>query len=241
MKKIICKNYDELSRVAAGIVARQIWAKPETVLGLATGGTPLGMYANLSQMHATNDLDFSQVVSFNLDEYYPIAKENRQSYDFFMWDNLFSHINIHRDNVNIPDGSAADPEKECAAYDQKIAAAGGIDLQVLGIGVNGHIGFNEPDTALLMPTHRTALTDSTIEANARFFGSADDVPRHALTMGMESIFNAKMILMLISGENKAAVVREMFSGKVSPQVPASLLALHPNVMVVMDQGAAKLL
>ena len=241
MRKMICKNYDELSRVAANIVARQIWNNPDTVLGLATGSTPVGMYKNLAGMYAAGDLDFSRVASFNLDEYYPIAKDNSQSYDFFMWENLFSHINIERARVHLPDGSAADPAAEGAAYDRMIEDAGGIDLQVLGIGVNGHIGFNEPAAALELATHKTPLTDSTIEANARFFNSADEVPRHALTMGLGTIFNAKTILMLISGANKAAVVQKMFSGFLSPEIPASLLALHPNTLVLLDEDAAGLL
>lgn len=241
MKRIVCKNYDELSRVAATYVARQIWEKPDTVLGLATGGTPIGLYANLAEMHRQNDLDFSKVVTFNLDEYYPIPKENRQSYDFFMWDNLFSHINISKENVHIPDGTAPDAELECAAYDKMLADIGGTDLQVLGIGVNGHIGFNEPADYLEFSTHKTSLTESTIAANARFFATPDEVPRHALTMGLGAIFSAKTILMLISGENKASVVKEMFSDRITPQNPASMLQLHPNVVVILDQAAAKLL
>ncbi len=241
MKKIVCRNYEELSRVGASFVARQIWEKPDTVLGLATGGTPVGMYANLADMHRTGELDFSRVISFNLDEYYPIRKENRQSYDFFMWDNLFSHVNIRKENVHLPNGEAADPERECAGYDAMIAAAGGVDLQVLGIGLNGHIGFNEPDSELICATHVTGLTESTIEANARFFADKNEVPRQALTMGMGTILSAKKILMLITGDNKAAIVRRMFSGRVTPEVPASLLALHPDVTVILDAPAARLL
>ncbi len=238
LQKIICKNYEELSQIAAFVMAGQIHEKPNSVLGLATGGTPVGMYANLSRMHQRGDLDFSHVTTYNLDEYYPIQKTNRQSYDFFMWDNLFSHVNIDRSNIHLPNGEAPDPELECRAYDAAIQNAGGIDMQLLGIGVNGHIGFNEPADELVLPTHVTGLTESTIEANARFFATRDEVPKQALTMGIGPIMAAKRILLIISGENKAPVVARLFSGRVTTQVPASLLMMHPHVVVVLDQAAA---
>lgn len=238
MRRIICKNADEASIVGAAILAKQIWRNPESVLGLATGSTPVGMYQRLVEMHKKGELDFSGVRTFNLDEYYPIQKSNDQSYDYFMWKNLFSHINIKRDNVNIPNGECADPEKECADYEEKIEAAGGVDIQVLGIGLNGHIGFNEPENALKLKTHLTDLTPSTIEANARFFNSIDEVPGKALTMGMGTIMKARAILLLITGENKADVTRRIFSGAVSTDVPASLLNFHPEVTVLLDEAAA---
>lgn len=241
LQKVVCKNYEELSQVGAFVMAEQIHAKADSVLGLATGGTPVGMYANLSAMHRTGNLDFSRVSTFNLDEYYPIKKDSRQSYDFFMWDNLFSHVNLKKENIHIPNGEADDPVAECAAYDAAIEQAGGIDLQLLGIGVNGHIGFNEPSDELTLATHVTGLTESTIEANARFFSNRAEVPHQALTMGIGPIMAARRILLLISGENKAPVVARLFSGQISPQLPASLLMLHPNVVVILDAPAARLL
>ncbi len=241
MKTTICKNYDEMSLVAAYIMAERVRTKPDCVLGLATGGTPVGMYAALADMHRRSGLDFSRVTSFNLDEYYPIKKSNDQSYDYFMWDNLFSHINIKRENVNILDGEAADPDAECREYEARMAGAGGIDLQVLGIGLNGHIGFNEPENEMHVLTHKTGLTESTIEANARFFASAADVPRHSLTMGMGSIMAAKSILLLISGKNKAEVVKRLFAGRITTSCPATLLHLHPDVTLLLDEDAASLI
>lgn len=241
MKTIICKDYDEMSRVAAYVMSEQIRSKPECVLGLATGSTPVGMYSALADMHKRLGLDFSKVTSFNLDEYYPIDPKNDQSYMYFMWDNLFSKVNINKAGVNILNGEAKDPEAECDAYEKKIAAAGGIDIQVLGIGLNGHIGFNEPDENMLVKTHKTGLTESTIEANSRFFSSAAEVPRHALTMGMGSIMSAKKILLLISGSGKAQVVKKLFEGTITTSCPATLLHLHPDVTLVMDEPAAALI
>lgn len=241
MYRMICRNYEELSRVGAHVMAEQVKRKPDSVLGLATGGTPVAMYAALSDMYRRGDLDFSRVTTFNLDEYYPIRKDNRQSYDFFMWDNLFSHVNISRENIHIPNGETKNPEAACAAYDEAVRAAGGLDLLLLGIGVNGHIGFNEPAPALTLATHVTELDASTIEANARFFAQKDEVPRHALTMGIGAIMGARRLLLLISGDNKAAVVKKLFSGAVSTETPASLLLLHPDLTIVLDEAAARLL
>ena len=238
MKKIICKNEAEIAEISAAMIAEQIFIKRESVIGLATGSTPEGLYRKLGEMCKNGDLDFSGVRTFNLDEYYPIKKSSDQSYDYFMWDRLFSHINIERENVHIPNGECADPAEECIAYEQKIASAGGIDIQVLGIGVNGHIGFNEPEAELKMDTHLTGLTPSTIEANSRFFSSVGEVPTKALTMGMGTIMKARSIIMLITGEHKAAITEKIFSGVVTTDVPASFLNLHPNVTVLLDEAAA---
>jgi glucosamine-6-phosphate deaminase len=238
MEKIVCKDYDELSGTGAQFVADAIRRKPDCILGLATGSTPVGMYKRLIEMHKKAGLDFSRVRTFNVDEYYPIAKANDQSYDYFMWANLFSHININKENVHLPNGECADPAAECLAYEQLLHGSGGIDLQVLGIGVNGHVGFNEPAPALTLNTHLTGLAPSTIEANARFFKNADEVPRQSITMGMGTIMQAKAILLLISGANKAAVAARLFDGTVSTEIPASFLHLHPNVTVILDEKAA---
>lgn len=241
MKRIVCKNYEEMSRLGAYVYAEQIWRKPNSVLGFATGGTPEGMYKCLVDMYVGGMVDFSKVTTFNLDEYYPMSKVSDQSYDYFMWSKLFSHINVKRENVHLPNGGAADPQKACDDYESLIERSGGMDLQLLGIGNNGHIAFNEPDDELYVSTHVAELTENTIEANARFFASADEVPRRALTMGIGSIMGAKRVLMLIAGKNKAPVVKKMFSGVVTPQVPASLLQLHPDVVVLLDEAAASML
>ena len=239
MKCIICENYEDLSDHGAAILARQIRENPRSVLGLATGSTPVGMYKKLAGMHRQDGLDFSAVRTYNLDEYYPIKKNNKQSYDFFMWSNLFSHVNIQRENVHLPNGECADPEAECLAYEQQLEDSGGVDLQVLGIGVDGHIGFNEGGKELILATHLTGLSPSTIEANARFFDSIEEVPKKALTMGVGSIMKAGAILLMISGENKAPVAKRLFSGVITTEVPATLLHLHPNVTVLIDKAAAK--
>ena len=237
MKLYVCKNYDEMSKKAADIVASVITLKPNCVLGLATGSTPVGMYKRLAEMNHEGKLDFSEVKTYNLDEYYPIKPSDDQSYRFFMNDNLFNHINIHMSNTHVLNGEAEDPEKECAEYDKAIKEAGGIDIQVLGIGNNGQIGFNEPADALICATHRQALTESTINANSRFFASTDDVPRYALTMGMSPILQSKRIIILISGKNKHAVLEEMLSGVITTKNPATMLNLHNDVTVVCDEDA----
>ncbi|MDR1695256.1 MAG: glucosamine-6-phosphate deaminase [Endomicrobium sp.] len=241
MERIICKNYDEASLLGAAILAKQISKNPKSVLGLATGSTPVGMYRRLVEMHKKTGLDFSGVKTFNLDEYYPIKKSNDQSYDFFMRDNLFSHINIKPENIHLPDGESANPEEECLSYERKISEAGGIDIQVLGIGVNGHIGFNEPENELKLATHLTGLTRSTIETNSRFFKNIEDVPERALTMGMGTIMKARAVLLLITGESKAIIVKKLFAGSVTAGVPATFLHLHPDVTVILDEASASLL
>lgn len=237
MKLYVCKNYDEMSEKAAQVVASVITLKPDCVLGLATGSTPVGMYSKLAELNRAGKLDFSQVKTYNLDEYYPIKPSNPQSYRYFMDKNLFDLINIDKANTHLLNGEVSDTEAECAAYDEAIKAAGGIDIQVLGIGNNGHIGFNEPDDKLVAATHKTALTESTINANARFFNSSDEVPRHALTMGLEPIMKAKKIIMLVSGKGKHAALSEMLSGVITTSNPATVLQLHQDVTVVCDEDA----
>ena len=227
MRIIVCKNYEELSEKAANIVASQLTLKPDSVIGLATGSTPLGMYSKLAEMNKSGEIDFSDVISFNLDEYYPIKKDNSQSYDKFMKDNLFSKINIKPENTHIPNGEATDPIKECDEYERLIKENGGIDLQILGIGQNGHIGFNEPDASLSSRTHLTNLTENTIKANSRFFASSDEVPRQALTMGIATILKARKIILLANGANKSRVVSELLNDGINTSVSATLLKTHP--------------
>ena len=237
MRVIVCENYKEMSEKAAEIVSSQIILKPDCVLGLATGSTPLGMYGNLAEMCKNGDIDFAQVKSFNLDEYYPIKKDNEQSYFRFMNENLFSKINIDLKNTHIPDGEADDPELECEKYERMIKESGGIDLQILGIGQNGHIGFNEPDANLNSCTHLTNLTENTIKANSRFFDSYDEVPKQALTMGISTILSAKKIVLLASGSNKSRVVSALLKGGINTSIPATMLKTHPDVVLICDRDA----
>ncbi|MCL2634616.1 MAG: glucosamine-6-phosphate deaminase [Oscillospiraceae bacterium] len=241
MKKIICETYEEMSAVAAFTIAVQVQVKADSVIGFATGSTPLGTYKKLRELYASKFVSFSAITAFNLDEYYPIKRDNPQSYYYFMWENLFRHVDIKPPQINIPDGSAVDPEMECADYDAKLMAAGGTDLQILGIGNNGHIGFNEPNEKLELMTNLVKLAPDTIEANSRFFDNISDVPAQAITMGMGGIFNSKHILLLINGEGKAEITKKIFDGTVTATVPASLLNLHPNVTVIMDKQAAGLI
>ena len=237
MKLFVCKNYEEMSAKAADIFASVITLKPSAVLGLATGSTPVGLYNRLAEMNRQGKLDFSEVKTYNLDEYYPIKPSDDQSYRFFMNKNLFNNINIHMSNTHVLNGEAEDADAECAAYDAAIEEEGGIDIQLLGIGNNGHIGFNEPADQLICATHKQALTESTIEANSRFFASANDVPRFALTMGMAPIMKAKKIVIVISGKNKHNALTELLSGKVTTKNPATVLNLHPDVTVICDEDA----
>ena len=230
------KDYKDMSRKAANIISAQIIMKPNCVLGLATGSTPIGTYEQLVEWYHKGDLDFSKVTSVNLDEYRGLEKSNYQSYDYFMHEHLFDKVNIHPENVNLPDGMAEDAEKECKRYEELIRSLGGVDLQLLGLGHNGHIGFNEPGAAFEKETHCVNLTERTIEANKRFFASADDVPKQAFTMGIKTIMQAKKILVIASGEDKAEILKEAFFGPVTPAVPASILQLHNNVIVVGDQA-----
>ncbi len=237
MKVEVYKNYEEVMVRAAEIVGAQVKEKPDCVLGLPTGSTPIGLYENLAKKCDAGELDFSRVSTFNLDEYYPISPEHDQSYRYFMNDHLFHHINIKMENTHVPLGSSKDPDATCRAYEDEIKAFGGVDLQVLGIGRNGHIGFNEPGCDLQGPTHLTDLTDDTLDANSRFFESVKDVPTNALTMGIGTIMRAKKILILITGENKRNALKALLSGKVSNQCPASALQNHNNVTVLCDEAA----
>jgi glucosamine-6-phosphate deaminase len=238
MKILVCENYDEISKVASQMILSQITLKPNSVLGLATGSTPIGMYKNLVQMHRNGVIDFSKVATFNLDEYYNLPRTNEQSYYYFMYDNLFSHININKENIHIPNGMALDIDKECKTYDEAIKKYGGIDIQVLGIGNNGHIGFNEPTISFEKETHLVNLRSSTIEANSRFFDNIDDVPKKAITMGIGSIFKAKKIMLLAYGKSKANAIYNTVYGDVTPEVPSSILQFHNNVVLILDKEAA---
>ncbi|MEG2938888.1 MAG: glucosamine-6-phosphate deaminase [Oscillospiraceae bacterium] len=240
MRIIKAKDYDGLSSQTANIISSQIILKPESVLGLATGSTPIGAYKILVERFNHGDLDFSAVKSVNLDEYKGLPADNDQSYNYFMHDNLFDHVNVKKENVNLPNGLEPDSDKECARYDAVIKSMGGIDLQLLGIGHNGHIGFNEPSDIFDKGTHCVDLQQSTIDANKRFFSSIDDVPRQAYTMGIGTIMNAKCVLIIASGKDKAEIVKKAFFGPITPQVPASVLQMHPNVIVIADEDALSL-
>lgn len=231
------ENYDAMSRRAASIIAAEIIHKPNCVLGLATGSTPVGAYKELAAMNQRGEISFKEVRSVNLDEYKGLAPDHDQSYRYFMQTNLFDHIDIDVSNTKVPDGLAADAEAECAAYDKMIADLGYTDLQLLGLGRNGHIGFNEPDSCFTKETHVVDLTQSTIDANSRFFESADDVPRQALTMGMGCIMNARRILIVANGTDKADAIYHAFCGPITPECPASILQLHPDVVLVADKAA----
>ena len=241
MKIIKVNDYNDMSRKAANIISAQIIVKPGCVLGLATGSSPLGLYANLVERYKQGDLDFSQVKSVNLDEYLGLTHDNPQSYYYFMNENLFRQINIAPENTHIPDGLAENAEQACAEYEQIIQSLGGIDLQLLGLGNNGHIGFNEPGSAFECETHCIHLTPSTIEANRRFFNSEQDVPRMAYTMGIKNIMQARKILVIVSGEAKAKALKEALYGPVTPFMPASVLQLHTDVTIVADEAALKLI
>ena len=231
------KDYEDMSKKAANIIASQVVLKPDCVLGLATGSTPIGAYKNLVEKYEQGDLDFSQVTTVNLDEYKGLPRENDQSYYYFMHDNLFDHVNVKPENTHLPDGTKEDANEECARYEELIRSLGGQDLQLLGLGHNGHIGFNEPDTVFEKTTHCVDLQESTIEANKRFFASADDVPKQAYTMGIKNIMQAKKILVVVSGEDKADILKEVLYGPITPKVPASILQLHNDVTIVADEAA----
>ena len=237
MKIYVSDDYKGMSRKAANIVSAQVILNPACVLGLATGSTPIGMYKQLIDWYNKGDLDFSQVKSVDLDEYVGLAPTHDQSYRYFMKPTLFDHVNIDPANTNVPNGLASDPEAECQRYNEVIRSMGGIDIQVLGMGHNGHIGFNEPGQAFELETHVVDLTERTIEANARFFASKDEVPKRAITMGIKSIMQARQILVVVSGEDKAEIVKKAFFGPVVPQVPASILQMHPNVVLCGDKAA----
>lgn len=237
MRIIVCNDYEEMSKQAAKLVASQINLKPNCVLGLATGSTPVGMYRDLVQMNQNGEIDFSEVTTFNLDEYYPLSASNSQSYHYFMQEQLFSKVNIMPEHTHIPNGETKNPEEECARYEDMIQKQGGVDLQILGIGQNGHIGFNEPDMNLNSVTHLTDLTENTIEANSRFFESKDDVPKQALTMGVGTILKSKKIVLLASGRAKHRVVAELLNSEINTNIPATMLKVHPDVVLICDKEA----
>lgn len=237
MKIYETKDYQEMSRQAANILSAQVILKPDCVLGLATGSTPIGTYDQLVDWYNKGDVDFSQVRTVNLDEYRGLTRDNDQSYYYFMHQHLFDRVNIKLENTNVPDGTQEDAAKECARYEALIESMGGVDIQLLGLGHNGHIGFNEPAADFAVTTHCVDLTESTIEANKRFFESADDVPRQAYTMGIGTIMKAKKILLVVNGEEKADIVAKAFFGPVTPEVPASILQLHRDVTIVADKAA----
>ena len=237
MRVIVCEDYKEMSLRAAKLVASQMILKPDCTLGLATGSTPIGMYDELVRMYESGEIDFSEVTSFNLDEYYPISPENDQSYRYFMNEHLFSRVNIDMARTHVPNGLAEDTDAECENYENMINKAGGVDLQILGIGQNGHIGFNEPDNNLNTVTHLTELTQSTIDANSRFFEKREDVPTKALTMGMGSIFKARKIIVMANGKAKKDAVRKLISGKITTECPVTFLNLHSDVTLICDKLA----
>lgn len=235
------KDYNDMSRKAANIISAQVILKPDCVLGLATGSTPIGAYRQLVEWYNKGDLDFSEVTTVNLDEYKGLPRDNDQSYYYFMHENLFKHVNIPEGRSFLPDGTEPDSEKACSKYNDIIHQVGGIDLQLLGLGQNGHIGFNEPDDYFSLETHCVDLTPSTIEANKRFFEKKEDVPRQAYTMGIKTIMQAKKVLLVASGKEKAQALRDAICGPVTPALPASILQYHKNVYVVADEEALSLL
>jgi len=236
MKFITTDTYEKMSRQAANIISAQVIIKPDSVLGLATGSTPIGIYKQLIEWYNKGDIDFSQVKSINLDEYVGLDGTNDQSYRYFMNNNLFKYVNIPMENTFVPNGCADDLEAECKAYDARIKKHGGIDLQLLGIGLDGHIGFNEPDDFFVKDTHVVDLDESTIKANSRFFASEADVPRKAVTMGMVSIMQAERILLVANGANKKEILEKAFFGPITPKIPASILQLHPNITVIYSEN-----
>ena len=258
MKIIKAKDYQDMSKKAAIVIASQVTMKPDCVLGLATGSTPIGTdyeakniiiatgstpigtYKQLVEWYQEGTLSFAGVTSVNLDEYKGITKDNDQSYYYFMNDNLFQHVDINKERTFLPDGTEPDSEKACAAYNEIIHSVGGIDLQLLGLGHNGHIGFNEPADHFSLETNCVDLQESTINANKRFFASYDDVPKQAYTMGIKTIMQAKKVLVVVSGADKAEIVKKAFFGPVTPQVPASILQLHSDVVIVADEAALSL-
>lgn len=237
--RILCTpDYEQMSKKAADIVGSQVILKPDSVLGLATGSTPLEMYKQLIKTYKEGHIDFKEVTTFNLDEYYGLDKENEQSYSYYMYENFFKHINIDIDRVNIPNGTAKDISKECLDYERRIRSLGGLDIQVLGIGRNGHIGFNEPDLKFEALTHIVKLDEQTIKDNSRFFKAIEDVPTQAISMGIKTIMRARKIILLANGKEKADAIHGAIYGKITPELPASVLQLHPDVVFIVDKDAA---
>ena len=241
MNLIIVENYDEMSKLAASKIKEVMGEKSNAILGLATGSTPIGTYKELIRMNKAGEIDFSNTTTVNLDEYIGLSETNEQSYRYFMNTNLFDHINIDKSKTFVPNGLAKDIEEEGANYDRRIDELGGTDVQVLGIGANGHIAFNEPDEVLIAGTHKTGLTESTINANSRFFDSIDEVPKTAITMGLGQIMKSKKILLLANGNNKAEAIKELLSGKITTKNPATMLQMHRDVTLIVDKEAASLI
>ena len=241
MRIVKVNNYNDMSRKAAGIIAAQIVLKPQSVIGLATGSTPLGVYNKLAELNKKGDIDFSQVTTVNLDEYKGLSPNHPQGYRYFMQEKLFSHINILQENTHLPNGLESDTAVECKRYDEVINQCGGIDMQLLGIGHNGHIGFNEPSDYFINDTNCVSLTPRTIEANQRFFNDASEVPKQAYTMGIGTIIRARRIVMVVSGSDKAEIVKKAFTGPISPRIPASILQLHGDFILVGDSEALSLI
>lgn len=238
MEVIIVSDYEEMSQKAAEIAISALKQNPSMVLGLATGSTPEGLYERLVKANQSGEIDFSDVVTYNLDEYVGLDPSHEQSYHYFMDEKLFDHVNIDRSNIHLPDGRARDLGEECRSYEAAIQQAGGIDLQVLGIGRDGHVGFNEPGTSLGSKTHVAALTEETVEDNSRFFEKPEDVPRFAVTMGIGSILQAERCLLMASGANKAEAVRKAVEGPITSSVTASALQMHPDTVAIIDEEAA---
>ena len=238
MRVLIVKNYDEMSKEAGKIVRGRLEQKPDLVLGLATGSTPLGLYQELIRMHKKDNVSFAKVRTFNLDEYLGLKSDNDQSYHYFMFENLFKHIDLPRENIYIPDGQTKDPEKFCQWYEDEIEKAGGVDLQVVGIGRDGHIGFNEPGSSLASRTRVKTLDEETIKDNSRFFAKPEDVPHFTLTMGIGTILESKEILFLANGGGKSEIVARAIEGPVTSQVTASILQIHPKAIAILDEAAA---
>ena len=238
MRIIIANDYNDMSKKAANMAAAQILLKPNSVLGLATGSTPIMTYKYLIKLFNDETISFNDVITINLDEYIGLSKENPNSYHFFMHDNFFNHINVKPENIHIPDGTAEDLERECIEFENMIQNSNGIDLQILGIGNNGHIGFNEPDLKFEAVTHCIDLDEETIKANSRFFEKKEEVPRRAITMGVKTIMNARKIILLANGSGKAEIVFKSIHGKIDPTLPASILQLHPDVTFILDKEAA---
>ena len=240
MDILICENYEEMSFLASNLISQEIVKNPDLTLGLATGGTPVGLYENLIKKYRNGDIDFTNVKAFNLDEYLGLDKSNKQSYHHFMRSNLFDHINIKDENTYIPNGTTTNTDLECSNYDNLISK-NGIDVQILGIGENAHIAFNEPSDTFKNGTSVVNLTESTIQANARFFDSIEDVPTKAISMGVGSIFKAKKIVLLASGKNKAQAIHDTVFGDIDPKKPSSILKIHPDVVLVLDKESASLI
>lgn len=238
MEVIIQPSQEEASRHAALVIARLLREKPNAVLGLATGSTPLALYKELIRLHREDGLDFSKVTTFNLDEYVGLAADHPASYHHFMWENFFQHVNVRRENIHIPDGLAKDIPATCREYEAKILAAGGIDIQILGIGTDGHIGFNEPSSSLASRTRIKTLTERTRQDNAPFFDRPEDVPVHVVTMGVGTIMETRQVLLLAFGAKKADAMADAIEGPITAMVPASVLQMHPTATILLDEPAA---